>query len=227
MNPKYTLISHKLCPYVQRAAIVLTEKGCIFERTDIDLSAKPGWFLKLSPLGKTPVLLVNDDAIFESAVICEYLDETVVPKLHPGDPLIRARHRAWIEFASSTLNDIAALYNAIDEQDLSSCMKKLQHKFGRIEESLDDAPYFQGAQFSLVDAAFAPVFRYFEVIDEILGTDILCPAPKVRLWRDELRKRPSVKEAVSIDYPRALTAFLAQRGSALSRHIPREETNRA
>src|SRR5712675_3040700 len=91
------LISHKLCPYVQRAVIALTEKGVEFERIDIDLADKPDWFLKLSPLGKTPVLLVGDTAIFESAVILEYLEETQSPTLHPADPLARAEHRAFIE----------------------------------------------------------------------------------------------------------------------------------
>ena len=60
------LISHRLCPYVQRAVIALTEKGVPFERVDIDLSNKPDWFRALSPLGKTPVLLVGDVPILES-----------------------------------------------------------------------------------------------------------------------------------------------------------------
>ena len=53
---KLTLISHVLCPYVQRAVIALKEKGADFERIDVDLSQKPDWFLKISPLGKVPVL---------------------------------------------------------------------------------------------------------------------------------------------------------------------------
>src|SRR5437660_1085994 len=56
------LISHKLCPYVQRAVIALTEKGVGFERVDIDLANKPDWFLAISPLGKTPVLVVGGQA---------------------------------------------------------------------------------------------------------------------------------------------------------------------
>lgn len=42
------LISHKLCPYVQRAVIALTEKGVAFERVDVDFANKPDWFLKVS-----------------------------------------------------------------------------------------------------------------------------------------------------------------------------------
>ena len=60
MTPNSNSISHKLCPYVQRAVIALNEKGVPFERIDIDLANKPDWFLKISPLGKVPVLLVDD-----------------------------------------------------------------------------------------------------------------------------------------------------------------------
>jgi len=109
------LISHKLSPYVQRAVIALTERGVGFERIDIDLANKPDWFLAISPLGKTPVLQVGDRAIFESAVILEYLEETEPKPLHPIDPLARADHRGWIEFGSSVLNDIAGFYAAPDE----------------------------------------------------------------------------------------------------------------
>src|SRR4030088_2812449 len=115
MTAPLKLISHKLCPYVQRAVIALTEKGVGFERIDIDLANKPDWFLKISPLGKTPVLRVGDTAIFESAVILEYLEETQPKPLHPGDPLKRAEHRAWIEVGSVIRIDVAGFYAAPDE----------------------------------------------------------------------------------------------------------------
>ena len=96
MHPIPTLVSHALCPYVQRVAIVMAEKALPFERIDIDLAAKPQWMLDISPTGKTPMLLTGGEALFESAAICEYLDDTAAPRLHPHDPLLRARHRAWM-----------------------------------------------------------------------------------------------------------------------------------
>src|SRR5215475_6014625 len=120
MTAPLKLISHKLCPYVQRAVIALTEKGVPFERIDIDLGNKPDWFLKISPLGKTPVLLVGDHAIFESAVILEYLEETQPNSLHPANALRRADHRAWIEFGSAVLSDIAGFYAAPDRAGLAA-----------------------------------------------------------------------------------------------------------
>jgi glutathione S-transferase len=45
--------------------------------------------------------------LFESAVICEFVEETQPgPKLHPEDALDRAKHRAWMEFGSAILADI-------------------------------------------------------------------------------------------------------------------------
>jgi glutathione S-transferase len=102
------LASHALCPYVQRAAIVLDEKGVAFRAATSTWPPSRTGSFAVSPLGKTPVLLVHGAPIFESAVICEYLDECLVPRLHPTDALARARHRSWIEFGSQLLNGIGA-----------------------------------------------------------------------------------------------------------------------
>jgi glutathione S-transferase len=215
-----TLISHHLCPYVQRAAIVLAEKQAVFTRRYIDLAAKPDWFLAVSPLGKTPVLLVRDDPLFESAVICEYLDETITPRLHPHDPLERARHRGWMEFGSAVLNTVAAFYNAPDAWALQARREELRARFLQLEAALPAAgPWFAGERFSIVDAAFGPVFRYFDVF-EALGEDgFFAGVPKVRAWRQALARRPSVQSAVSPQYPQLLRDFLLARGSELSRRI--------
>jgi glutathione S-transferase len=214
-----TLISHRLCPYVQRAVIALTEKAVPFERVDVDLADKPAWFTALSPLGKTPVLRVGETAIFESAVILEYLEETQPAPLHPPDALARAEHRAWIEFASATLNDIWAFYVAPDETAFAAKARALSDKFARLERRLGRGPYFEGSRFSLVDAAFGPVFRYFDVFDRIGEFDILTGKPKVAAWRGALAARPSVRTAVAADYPARLRTFLEARNSFLSRRM--------
>lgn len=209
------LISHPLCPYVQRAAIALAEKQLPFQRRDIDLAAKPEWFLAISPLGKTPVLQVGQDVIFESAVILEYLEDTTAPALHPKGALQRARHRGWIEFGSATLNDIGGFYSASDEAAFTACVAKLVDRFRQIEAQLGHGPWFDGPLFSLVDAVFAPVFRYFDVFDGLGDFGILAGLPKVAAWRVALATRPSVRAAVGDDYPALLMAFLARRQSHL------------
>jgi len=216
-NP--TLISHHLCPYVQRAVIALQEKRVSFERVDVDLANKPDWFKAVSPLGKTPVLKVDAAAIFESAVILEYLEETQPHPLHPGDPLRRAEHRWWIEFASAALNDIAGLYSAPDEGGFAAKAKALSDKFARLESRLGAPPYFDGGAFSLVDAAFGPVFRYFDVFDCIGDFGILSGKPSVMAWRKALAARPSIRAAVALDYDARLRIFLKGKNSHLARRM--------
>lgn len=210
------LVSHHLCPYVQRAVIALTEKGVPFERRDIDLSRKPDWFTALSPLGKTPVLIVDGRPIFESAVILEYLEETQPRPLHPADPLARAWHRSWIEVASSILNEISRFYAAPDAETFDASRARLAGQFRRLEDELGTGPWFDGEAFSLVDTAFGPVFRYFDVFERIGDFDVLDGLGKVSRWRTVLAARPSVRDAVAFDYPKRLEAFLRARGSHLS-----------
>jgi glutathione S-transferase len=212
-----TLISHHLCPYVQRAVISLSEKKVAFERIDIDLSNKPAWFKQISPLGKTPVLRVGDVSVFESAVILEYLEETQVSPLHPIDPLTRAEHRSWIEFGSAILNDIAGFYGAPDDFAFSIKTKALTEKFAMLEQRVKATPYFDGQMFSLVDAVFGPVFRYFDIFDQIGDFGILVNSPKIEKWRNTLKERPSVKCAVATDYEQKLRIFLKNRNSHLSK----------
>ncbi len=214
-NPaaKLTLVSHHLCPYVQRAAIALHEKGVAFERIYIDLAAKPDWFRALSPLGKVPLLIVRDGTgeavLFESAVICEYLEETQPgTPLHPRDPLARARHRGWIEYGSSILADLWGFETAKDATVYEAKRTALIDKFARLEPIVSDGPYFASDAFSLVDAVFAPIFRYFDVFDTLLPTGIFDGLPRILAWRARLAERPSVRAAASDDYPARLNGFL-------------------
>lgn len=214
MPPTLTLVSHLLCPYVQRAAIALREKEVAFERVVIDLADKPAWFLKISPLGKVPLLRVprpddGESVLFESNVICEYIEETQPgPRLHPEDPLRRAEHRAWMEFGSSILSDLWGYETTRDADVFEHKRQALAAKFERVEGELGEGPFFAGKRFSLVDAVFAPIFRYFELFDDLYDSHVFDRTPKVTAWRRALRERPSVRDAVVPEYRQHLHAFL-------------------
>jgi glutathione S-transferase len=214
-----TLVSHRLCPYVQRAAIALAEKGVAFERVMVDLDHKPGWFAELSPLGKVPLLKVRQDdgseaVLFESGAICEYIDEAFPsPALLAGDPLQRARLRAWMEFGSAVLADMWGIETATDAAAHQRHVDALGAKFARVEAALGAGPHFLGEPFSMIDAFFAPVLRYFDVFDSLTDTGVFERTPKLRAWRTVLAQRPSVRAAVDTDYAERLLAFLRQRNA--------------
>ncbi len=222
MASSLTLISHHLCPYVQRAVIALTEKQVSFDRVAVDLADKPDWFRAVSPLGRVPLLIVEGftgrSVIFESNVILEYLEETQQNPLHPVDPLLRARDRSWIEFGSAMLNAIGRLYSASSQEAIAGEASGLAKNFDRIESELSTrstGSWFSGDRFSLVDAVFAPIFRYFDTFDDLGDFSILAEMPLVGAWRQALAARPSVRGAVAVDYPERLAAFLRDRDSHL------------
>jgi len=217
-----TLISHPLCPFVQRAAIVLLEKGVQFDRIDVDLSAKPDWFLALSPTGKVPLLKVRqanaqDAILFESTVICEYLNETQGgAAMYPLDPLSRARHRAWIEFATQTYADAWQFLHARDSTTADIKRASLREKLDKLESEMGSGPFFAGINFGMVDATYAPLLRYFGIIDESVTQQIFEGFPRLSAWRAALAARPSVRNAVVADYADRFKAHLHRQGALLA-----------
>jgi glutathione S-transferase len=227
MDPRLVLVSHVLCPYVQRIAVSLAEKGVAYARVTIDLAAKPDWFNAISPLGKVPLLKVDEHVLFESAVILEYLEETLQLPLHPQDPLQRADHRAWMDYGSAILNDIAGLYNAPDEASFDTKWALLGRRFQWLEQRVIADPWFDGPRFSLVDAVFGPAFRYIDVFDTIDPLSMIASNTKVARWRKNLAARPSVRDAVTADYPALLRTFLVARRSYISQLLADNATTAA
>lgn len=215
-NPNLELVSHRLCPFVQRAVILLLEKNIPHQTTYIDLDNKPDWFLQISPLGKVPLLKVEGEILFESAVICEYLDEITPGSLHPLDPLEKAKHRAWIEFGSGIAAGMYEFFNVSIEEAFEQKRRMLVDKFSWVEQSLTTTPYFSGATFSMVDATYAPMFRYFDAVEQIADFGFFTDTPKVRAWRQALSDRPSIQRIFTEDYSQQLLTLLKQRHSYLS-----------
>lgn len=216
--PQYNLelVSFNLCPYVQRSIIVLEEKKIIHKRTYIDLSDVPAWFKSISPFGRVPLLKVDDEVIFESAVISEFLNEITPVSLHPDDPVQRARHRSWIEFGSSILNTIGDFYSAGDRVEFEKQRDVLIDKFKQLESTIGDGPFFAGTKFRLVDAVYPTIFRYFDTFEKISDFSIFDETPKVLAYRKALNSRHSVKVAVKKTYSEELMTFLLNKKSHIS-----------
>ncbi len=216
------LISYRLCPFVQRALILLSHKHIAHETTYVDLDNPPDWFSKLSPRGKIPILRINDETtIFESAVICEYLDEVTPPPLMPADPLIRAMNRSWIEYATTPLMPLRDITTAETAAALRSTIADFQDKLDPLEEELGKVPYFNGGDFSLVDAAYAPLFVRLDYFEKYLET--MTPAnrfPNLIAWRTILTEQAAVQESIGNDFSALMDVLVAKRQGHLATFLP-------
>ncbi|MCC6535079.1 MAG: glutathione S-transferase family protein [Burkholderiales bacterium] len=198
MPSKFMLCSFKTCPWVQRAAIVLQAKNIAYDITYIDRDHRPDWFLAVSPHAKVPVLVIDGkDALFESNAIAEYLDETVPPRLHPENALVRARNRAWTDFVPTFASTISNTMYTDSEEEFNAQAAKIAGPFGKLEEELakhdGKGPYFNGAALSLVDAAYAPFLQRYTFTDRLRPLGLIERHPRLAAWREALLAHPAVK----------------------------------
>jgi glutathione S-transferase len=205
MAHRLKLVSFDTCPYVERSRIVLLEKQVPHDVAFIDLANKPAWFLDLSPMGRVPVLLVDDRPFFESMIINELLEELYPrPALLSADPFARAEARGWIVFANDVLmpgsyQALLALAGGLGADAVAKPVAALRDAFGKLEAQLgrSGGPFFLGEAFGLVDAAYAPFLRRWRMAEGWGGPEVklLAAFPRVAAWADVLLRRPSVAGA--------------------------------
>jgi glutathione S-transferase len=218
------LLSHALCPFVQRSVILLLEKGVPFEFRPIDLENKPEWFLAISPRGKVPVLVVQPDkggaktAIFESDVINEYLDETNPPRLLPDDPLERARLRGYVEVANDLFASTLNVVYGKTEEKWREGRQAATTALARVDQALR-GDFFAGERFGLIDVAFAPALHRFALLTEKTGIALAEESPRVRAWAKRVVARPSVQASVAADFAERFVAGLRKRGAWLASRL--------
>lgn len=226
MTSHFVLCSFKTCPWVQRAAIVLQAKHVTYDITYIDRDNRPDWFLAVSPHSKVPVLMIDGkEALFESNAIAEYLDETAAPRLHPTDPLVRARNRAWTDYVPTFASAISNTAYSDTEEEFITRAAKIAGCFNKVEEALakrgNGGPYFNGPQLSLVDAAYAPFLQRYTFLDRLRRLSIIEKFPNLAAWRDALLATPAVKASTVANIEAVWQENLILRGRWLAKFVPK------
>lgn len=208
MSKKLELISFKLCPFVQRAIIVLRKKEIEFDITYIDLEAPPKWFKEISPLGQVPVLRVGDDILFESSVIQEYVDEITPPSLQPKNVLTKAKNRAWISFGGDVFMLQYMMGVAKDKAIFDEKTQQLTQKLALLEQQHSASSFFNGTEFTMIDAAFAPFFMRNELLKNYTKVDLLDGLPNLQKWSQNLLALDCVHDSVVPDFADLYQAYI-------------------
>lgn len=140
-----------------RVRLLLAAKGVSYDRIMVEPGKPPEDLADLNPYASTPTLVDRDLTLYDTSVVCEYLDERYPhPPLMPIDPLSRARLRlAAVRIERDWLPEIAAIHGGGRPAD--SARKRLR------EHLLGSLPLFKASRFflnpemSLVDCLVAPV----------------------------------------------------------------------
>lgn len=219
------------CPFVQRSWITLHEKSIPHQYVEINPYKKDPEFLALNPRGLVPTLAVpvvdraaaqgnkkEQKPLYESVVLCEYLDEAYAdpdqygPRLLPEDVYERARCRLWIDHVSSRI--VPGFYKFIQHTpEKAYSVEEARSEFldnikTWVAEMDDSGPWFLGDRFSLVDVMLAPwAKRLFLIdhykpgglgVDQVRGEDEKTWA-RWQKWYEAILDRQSVKDTTSTD----------------------------
>lgn len=218
---KLELVGFKLCPFVQRVNILIQHKDIPCAVTYLDPKAPPAWLEALSPLGKVPLLKVDDEVLFESQVINEFLDATHPPSLLPADPLAQAMQRALVAVSDDLFGALWQWMTAKDAQAASQARGRLLHLLAVLETRLHPrGPYFAGAELGLVDCALAPFFMRLDLL-EAHGAEPLEGSGLARLaaLRQALAETPAVRASVVPEFGPMFLGFVQGQGGVLGAQL--------
>ncbi len=140
-----------------RVRLVLAAKGVSYERVMVEPGKPPEDLVDLNPYASTPTLVDRDLTLYDTSVVCEYLDERYPhPPLMPIDPLSRARLRlAAVRIERDWLPEVDTIRAGGRPAD--PARKRLR------EQLLASLPLFKAAKFflnpemSLTDCLVAPL----------------------------------------------------------------------
>ncbi|KAH7394088.1 glutathione transferase omega-1 [Phaeosphaeria sp. MPI-PUGE-AT-0046c] len=206
------LYSGWFCPFVQRVWIALEEKKIDYQYIEVNPYHKPQSLLDLNPRGLVPTLQYQDKPLYESTVLCEFLDEAFpenTPQLRPKDAYERARTRIWTDYVGSRI--VPAYHRFLQHQGEEGLNKKqqefLNHLVEFTREMEADGPYFMGKEFSLIDIVMAPWATRLWVFDHFKGGSGIPEDgrggadeqvwKRWRKWLNAVEERKSVKETSS------------------------------
>ena len=193
---KLELISFKLCPFAQRAIIILNTQKIDFEITYINPMDPPDWFKAISPTGQVPLLKVDDQIVFESSVITEFINDISSTSIHPEDVITKANNRSWIAFSSSIFDDLFGLVTG-DEDKFNASKTSLFTKLEKLENAKGDGTFFNGENFNMIDAALAPIFMRLAWMNEFTDNALSISEFKtLSAWSDAVLAVKEVQTSV-------------------------------
>ncbi|MDC9727257.1 MAG: glutathione S-transferase family protein [Candidatus Thioglobus sp.] len=183
---KLELISFKLCPFAQRAIILLNTQKIDFEITYINPMDPPDWFKEISPTGQVPLLKVDDQIVFESSVITEFINDISTTSIHPDNVVQKANNRSWIAFSSAMFDDLFGLVTG-DKDKFNASKEALFNKLAKLESAKNSDAFFNGSDFNMIDAALAPIFMRLAWINEFTDNALsIAEFKHLSAWSDAI-----------------------------------------
>lgn len=187
-------------PYARKVRIVAMEKHIDIDLEEVVLGAADSPILQYNPLGKVPVLILDDDeGLYDSRVIIEYLDaRTPVSKLMPREPRLRISVIRWCALADGICD--AAIGVMLEqrkpagkqsEETIQKQMMKVKNGLAKLNKDISKKKWCVDETFSLADIAVGCMLGYIDLRFKGIGWQK--DYPNLAKHHTILSKRPSFK----------------------------------
>ncbi|CAM6089866.1 unnamed protein product [Calypogeia fissa] len=197
------LLTSKYSPFGQRVHLALTEKKIPCQVEYVNLSEKPEILLKANPIyKKIPTIIHNGNAIPESIVILEYLEEAFPDHnpLMPKEPYKRSLARFWTDYIyKSFANFSDAFQTKPGTPEKEAANAKILESLKTLDTAMTkfsaEGPFFVGDKFGYLDVVLAPLSNGVILLERLGGVPIPGPdeLPRLHKWMETTREYPSVK----------------------------------
>jgi len=146
----------------------------------------------------------------------------VPPRLAPEDPLARAVNRAWTDYVPTFAELVTATAYADTEADYDKVAARIPLPFERLERALEkqgSGPFFNGARYALVDAAYAPFLQRYFFLEGIRKLGHIEKFPRLKAWAEALVARPSTHSFPPAEFEAMYRQNVRRRNKWISQFI--------
>ena len=119
-------------------------------------------------------------------------------------------------------HEAAGLAYADTEADYDKAVAEIPVPFERVEKALGkqgSGPFFNGAKYSLVDAAYAPFLQRYYFLDRVKKLVLIEKYPRLKAWMEALLARPSTHSFPPAEFEAMYRDGLKRRNKFVSRFI--------
>lgn len=206
--PKLLVYGTPISTYVRTVRLLLEEIGVDYHLQSVDFfkgETQSAEYLAKNPFGKVPTLAVDEELIYETAAITDYLNTVFADhRFSPTDPLLKARmhqitriidHSLYPTVISTIVVQrlIAPSQGGNTDQDqVNAAIAPAKIAIAAIESLAVGNPYLLGGTMSIADFYLIPVFVYFSQTPEF--EEITAQTPQLRTWWNLVSQLPSVQK---------------------------------
>ncbi|MFM7701985.1 MAG: glutathione S-transferase family protein, partial [Alphaproteobacteria bacterium] len=162
------------------------------------------------------ILQIDNQVLFDSIAICEYLEEAFGEiALHPKDPVQKALNRGWMDFSNGLISSVFQLANTQNKEAFEAKISEIQDKINHFENNLPTTKFFNGEKISIIDICMLSALVPLALIESEFAIDINDDEGIFFDYSNNLLSNEKLNQIIPDNYDEIFKGYLTKRNSYL------------